>query len=53
LLSKKKVDAARGIEFIEKAYENKTPVEAKVVEVIKGGIIAIANGVRILCRPHK
>ena len=46
-LSKKKVDAMRSIDVIEEAFENKTPVTAKVVEVTNGGLIASAKGVRI------
>jgi len=47
LLSKKKVDAMKSWDRIEEAYENKTPVQAKVIEVTKGGVIASADGVRI------
>jgi (E)-4-hydroxy-3-methyl-but-2-enyl pyrophosphate reductase (IPP and DMAPP forming) len=46
-LSKKKVDAMRSIDFIEEAFEKKTPVTAKVIEVTNGGLIASANGVRV------
>ncbi|MCX7843161.1 MAG: bifunctional 4-hydroxy-3-methylbut-2-enyl diphosphate reductase/30S ribosomal protein S1 [Clostridia bacterium] len=47
VLSKKKVDSIRNWDKMEEAYENKTPVNAKVVEVVKGGVIASAGGVRI------
>ena len=47
MLSKKKVDAMKSYGFVEEAYENKTPVTAKVVEITNGGLIASANGVRI------
>lgn len=47
LLSKKKVDAINSWTKIEEAYENKTPVKAKVVDVVNGGVIATANGARI------
>lgn len=47
MLSKKKVDAMKSYDFIEEAYENKTPVTAKVIEVTNGGLIATANGVRV------
>ncbi|HOP92257.1 MAG TPA: bifunctional 4-hydroxy-3-methylbut-2-enyl diphosphate reductase/30S ribosomal protein S1 [Acetivibrio thermocellus] len=46
-LSKRKVDAIKSWDDIVKAYENKTPVNAYVVEVVKGGVIASYNGVRI------
>jgi len=36
-LSKRKVDAIKSWDDIVKAYENKTPVNAYVVEVCKGG----------------
>ena len=47
LLSKKKVDSLKGYSDIEEAHESKATVKAKVVDVVNGGIIAIANGVRI------
>lgn len=46
-LSKKKVDAIRSVDFVGKAFENKTPITAKVVEVTNGGLIASTKGVRI------
>ena len=46
-LSKKKVDAMRSIDSVEEAFENKTPITAKVIEVTNGGLIASAKGVRI------
>ncbi|NTV91071.1 MAG: bifunctional 4-hydroxy-3-methylbut-2-enyl diphosphate reductase/30S ribosomal protein S1, partial [Clostridiales bacterium] len=47
LLSKKKVDSVKGIDEIEAAFDNKTPITAKVVEVTNGGLIASAKGVRV------
>lgn len=47
LLSKRKVDAIRNWDKIEEAYEKKIPLKAKVVEVVKGGVVANAGGVRI------
>ncbi len=47
LLSKKKVDAMKGIEKIQKAFEEKTPVEAVVREVVNGGVIAETSGLRV------
>jgi small subunit ribosomal protein S1 len=47
MLSKKKVDSMRSIDEIEQAYENKTPVTGKVVEVTNGGVIASVKGVRV------
>jgi len=38
-LSKRKVDAIKSWDDIVKAYENKTPVNAYVVEVVKGGVL--------------
>lgn len=46
-LSKKKVDAMKSWDDIVKAYEDKTPVNAFVVEVVNGGVIASSKGVRI------
>lgn len=47
LLSKKKVDAVRSWSKIEEAYETKSPIKAKVVEVVNGGLVASFSGIRI------
>lgn len=47
LLSKKRIEAQKGMEEIEKAYNEKTVVTGKVVSVVKGGLIAVVNGVRV------
>lgn len=47
LLSKKKVDSLRNIVHLEKAYENKTPVQGKVVEITSGGLVANVKGVKV------
>ena len=46
-LSKKQVEANKAWDEIEKAYENKTTLKAIVIEVVKGGVIASYNGVKI------
>ncbi len=45
-LSKKRVDADKNIVAIEESFNNNEVVQAKVVEVVKGGLIALVNGVR-------
>lgn len=45
-LSKKRVDADKNIVAIEEAFNNNEVVSGKVVEVVKGGLIALINGVR-------
>ena len=47
LLSKKRVEAQKGIEDVEAAYNEKTVVTGTVTEVVKGGLIAVVNGVRV------
>jgi small subunit ribosomal protein S1 len=47
MLSKKKVDSLKSVDFIEEAYEKKTPVTGKVVEITNGGIVANVKGVRV------
>lgn len=47
LLSKKRLEAQKGMEDIQKAFEEKTSVAGKVTEIVKGGIIALVNGVRV------
>ena len=46
-LSKKRVDALRGFETIEKAFEEKTVLEGNVKEVSDGGIVVIIDNVRV------
>ncbi len=46
LLSKKKVDADKGYVELEEAFNNGTVLTGKVVEVVKGGLIAIINGIK-------
>ncbi len=47
MLSKKKVDAAIGIEKIAKANEEGTTLEGVVTNVVKGGLIVSALGARV------
>jgi small subunit ribosomal protein S1 len=47
LLSKKKVDAVKGWDVLESAFENKKSIKVKVVEKVNGGVIGNASGVRV------
>ena len=47
LLSKKRIESMKGMDDLQKAFDEKTTVEGKVTEVVKGGIIAVVNGVRV------
>lgn len=47
MLSKKKVDAVKGWDVIDSAYETKKPVSVKIIEQVNGGVIGYANGVKI------
>ena len=46
-LSRKRIEAQKGLEEIEEAYNNKTVVTGMVTDVVKGGLIAVVNGVRV------
>ncbi|WP_054632723.1 bifunctional 4-hydroxy-3-methylbut-2-enyl diphosphate reductase/30S ribosomal protein S1 [Thermoclostridium stercorarium] len=46
-LSKRKVDLIYGMEEIEKAYNEKKPLEAVVKEVVNGGVVANYKGIRV------
>jgi len=46
LLSKKRVDAQKGMLELEEAATNGVIVNGKITEVVKGGVIAIINGIR-------
>ncbi|NLT58900.1 MAG: S1 RNA-binding domain-containing protein [Clostridiales bacterium] len=47
MLSKKRVDAIKGWDEIEAAVDSGAIMEGKIVEVVKGGIIAVCNGTRV------
>lgn len=47
MLSKRRLDAIKGWEEIVKACEEETVVTGTVTEVIKGGVIAVTNGIRV------
>ncbi|MBR2714865.1 MAG: bifunctional 4-hydroxy-3-methylbut-2-enyl diphosphate reductase/30S ribosomal protein S1 [Ruminococcus sp.] len=47
MLSKRRVDAKKGWEILEKAYEAKEILTGVVTEVINGGVIVIANDTRV------
>jgi (E)-4-hydroxy-3-methyl-but-2-enyl pyrophosphate reductase len=47
MLSKKRLDAAKGWENVVAAEENEAVLSGVVTEVIKGGVIAVTNGVRV------
>lgn len=47
MLSRKRIEAQKGMEEIEAAYNNKTVVTGQVTQVVKGGLIAVVNGVNV------
>ncbi len=47
LLSRKRVESQKGMSEIENAFENKTTLKGKFTEVVKNGMIATINGVRV------
>jgi 4-hydroxy-3-methylbut-2-enyl diphosphate reductase len=46
-LSKKKVDAMVGFDKIVKAKEENTVLDGVVVDVVKGGVLALTNGIKV------
>ena len=46
-LSKKRVDALKGFDDIAKAAETNDILEGKITDVVRGGVIAVAKGVRV------
>lgn len=46
-LSRKKVESQKGLEEIEKAYEEKIPVTGKIIKSVKGGLIADVNEIHV------
>ncbi len=46
-LSKKKADADKNYAVIEEAFNNNETVKAKVTDTVKGGLIGLADGIRV------
>lgn len=46
-LSKKKIDAVKGMEEIKTAFENKEILTGRVIELVRGGVVTIVKCVRI------
>lgn len=46
ILSKKRVDTVKSWDEIEEAYKNQSTVNAKVIEIVNGGVIALIKGLR-------
>ena len=47
MLSKRRVDAQKGFEELQKAYEEKAILTGPVTEVVSGGVIAVTNDIRV------
>lgn len=47
MLSKRRVDAQKGFEELQKAYDEKQILTGPVTEVVSGGVIAVANDIRV------
>jgi 4-hydroxy-3-methylbut-2-enyl diphosphate reductase len=47
MLSKRRFDAGKGWEKVAAAEEDQTVLDGVVTEIIKGGLIAVTNGVRV------
>ncbi len=47
MLSKKKIEANKGYALVEAAFNDKTPISGRIVDVIKGGLLASIQGVRV------
>lgn len=46
-LSMKKLESLAGQKQLEEAFENGTPITSKIVEVVKGGVVAYAFGSKV------
>ncbi|MCL1934986.1 MAG: bifunctional 4-hydroxy-3-methylbut-2-enyl diphosphate reductase/30S ribosomal protein S1 [Defluviitaleaceae bacterium] len=47
MLSRKRIEEQKNKAILEEAYKNNTPIKGKVVDVVKGGIIALINDTRV------
>ncbi len=46
-LSKKKIDAEKGLQELREDFEAGTVLNGRIVELVKGGIVTIAKGIRV------
>ncbi len=46
-LSKKKIDAEKGLQELREDFENKTVLNGRITEIVRGGIVTIAKGIRV------
>ncbi len=46
-LSKKKIDAAKGVEELKVSFENNEILTGRVIELVRGGVVTIVKGVRV------
>lgn len=46
-LSKKRIDVAKNWQAVVDAANSGEPIEVKIIDVVKGGIIGLSNGVRV------
>lgn len=47
VLSRKRLEANKGFNELEEAYNNKQIVKGKIIDVIKGGLVANINNIRV------
>lgn len=47
LLSRKRLEAQKNMEFVEQAFDNNEVIEVKVIEIVKAGLIGLYKGIRI------
>lgn len=47
MLSKRRLEAQKGMEEINEAADNGTVLDGKVIEIIKGGVVVLAKGAKI------
>ncbi len=46
-LSKKKIDAEKGLQELRADFENKTVLNGRIAEIVRGGVVTIAKGIRV------
>ena len=47
VLSKKRLEMNKGLDELEEAFNNKSVLKGKIIDVIKGGLVASINNVRV------
>ena len=47
LLSRKRLEAQKAYDVLEEAHKTGEPIKGKIIEIVKGGLMALVNGIKV------